>query len=92
MMLCRVGNLLGAGMPNTARKSGQIAITIGGSFMAVIAAVMLACRNLVGDVFSDDPEVIKVMASIVPLLCLFQVSGMEWAMREIKRRQGYVCL
>ncbi len=36
-----MGNLLGAGMPNTARKSGWLCVAIGGTFMFVCACIIL---------------------------------------------------
>ncbi len=70
---CSVGNLLGLHMPRTARKSGWLAVAIGGTFMAVCAVVLLATRDSIGRIFSNDAEVVAIIATIAPMGALFQV-------------------
>lgn len=70
----RVGNLLGEAMPRTAKKAGWLSVAIGGTFMAICAVVILSTRNVIGRIFTTDMEVITVVASIVPMVALFQVS------------------
>ncbi|KAJ9505927.1 hypothetical protein QJQ45_017040, partial [Haematococcus lacustris] len=70
----RVGNLLGLGMPRTARLSGWLCVAIGGSFMATCAVAILAARHSIGRIFTNDPVVVGIIATIAPFLALFQVS------------------
>ncbi|KAL6751937.1 mate-domain-containing protein, partial [Haematococcus lacustris] len=70
----RVGNLLGQGMPRTARLSGWLCVAIGGSFMATCAVAILAARHSIGRIFTNDPVVVGIIATIAPFLALFQVS------------------
>ena len=70
---CRVGNLLGAGQPQQARLSGGLCVVSSVVFMALAAIVIFACRNVIGYIFSSDPEVISTVALIAPYAALFQV-------------------
>ena len=72
---CRVGNLLGAGQPQQARLSGGLCVASSVVFMALAAIVIFACRNIIGYIFSSDPEVIATVALIAPYAALFQVRG-----------------
>lgn len=52
-----VGNLLGEGLPRTARTAGWLTTGLGGGFMAVCAAIILGTRHVLGYVFTNDVEV-----------------------------------
>lgn len=39
------------------RRAGIICITIGGAFMAVMAVLIFSTRNVLGYLYSQDPEV-----------------------------------
>ncbi|MEW5310402.1 MAG: hypothetical protein WDW38_002203 [Sanguina aurantia] len=69
----RVGNLLGAGFPKTARLTSLISISLSTAFMAVMAVLLLTLRNQLGHIYTDDPEVGYWMSVIAPLTALFQV-------------------
>lgn len=77
-----MGNLLGAGMPRTARISAYLSIVISVAFMAMAAVVILACRNVTGMAFSDDPDVITSVALISPYVALFQVGPGGWEVSD----------
>lgn len=72
-----VGNLLGAGLPRSAKLCSWICVFIGGTFMAANALIILLVRNNLGRAFSTDEAVIKVIAAIAPLGASFQVSKMQ---------------
>jgi len=85
----RVGNLLGAGLPRLAQVSGRLAIVGSVSFMLVSAAIILGSRNVIGHIFSEDPQVISIMATIAPYAALFQVSdGLLGSCQGILRACG----
>lgn len=85
----RVGNLLGAGLPVLARKSGYLSIAISVSFMTIAAIIILSCRHFLGRAFSSDPEVISTMAMVAPFAALFQVfDGVLGASQGILRGCG----
>ncbi len=75
----RVGFYMGAQMPFAARRAGFAAITLGVSFMAAMALLLLAAPYEIALLFNlkpDKPEDAAVIALIVQLLAicaLFQV-------------------
>ncbi|MEW5307133.1 MAG: hypothetical protein WDW36_009548 [Sanguina aurantia] len=69
----RVGNLLGAGFPKTARLTSLISISLSTAFMAVMGVLLLALRNQLGLLYTDDPEVRHWMSVIAPMAALFQM-------------------
>lgn len=69
----RIGNLLGQG---NSRRAGLVANT--SLFMAVATAgiwstLFLVFRNKWGYLFNDDPDVVRLVSSILPIAALFQV-------------------
>ncbi len=72
---CRVGNLLGEGLHRTARKAGWLCVAIGGAFMAVCALLIGVLHDHIGKIFTSDPEVLAIAASLWPMVVLFQVSS-----------------
>lgn len=71
----RVGNLLGAGQPEAAKRAGAVVVALSGGFMLLMAIGILASRNVLGYAFSSDPQVVKVMADIAIFGALFQVGA-----------------
>lgn len=71
----RVGNLLGAGFPKTARLTSLISISLSTAFMAVTGVLLLTLRNQLAYIYTDDPEVGYWMSVIAPIAALFQVSA-----------------
>jgi len=70
----RVGNLLGAGQPVRARHSSRVACLLIALVMAVIAGLIMLAKDYIGRIFTNDPEVVALVASLVPIYALFQVS------------------
>lgn len=69
----RVGNLLGE---KNARRAGlaaaaSIAIALINSLM--ISTIYLVFRNTWAHMFTSDPDVVTLVASVIPLIALFQV-------------------
>lgn len=69
----RIGNLLGQGK---SRRAGLVANT--SLFLAVVMAgvwstLFLVFRNKWGYLFNDDPDVVHLVSSILPIAGLFQV-------------------
>ena len=71
----RVGQTLGAGQPATASTTARVTFVLILTFMSSLALVKVACRHVIGLVFSSDPEVVSTVASIVFIAALFQVSA-----------------
>ncbi|KAF8558231.1 MATE efflux family protein [Imleria badia] len=69
----RIGNLLGQG---NARRAGVVAgtsIVMAVAVSCVFSIIFLVFRHKWGYIFNDDPEVVSLVASILPLVALYQV-------------------
>lgn len=73
--MSRVGNLLGAERPATARLTGRIAVVLGTAFMCVMGVLLLTLRYHLGAIFTEDPDIRCWMAVIAPIAALFQVTA-----------------
>eukprot|EP00198_Chlamydomonas_reinhardtii_P010969 XP_001700306.1 predicted protein [Chlamydomonas reinhardtii] len=86
----RVGNLLGSGQPEPARRSGLLAIALSGGFMALMAVGLLASRSVLGRAFSSDPQVVGVIRDLTLFAALFQVSdGLMGSSQGVLRGCGH---
>ncbi|KAF5839787.1 mate-domain-containing protein [Dunaliella salina] len=70
----RVGNLLGAGQPSGARMFAWMCVAAVATFVAMNACIIVLTRHVIGRAFSEDEEVIKIMAMIAPIAALHQMS------------------
>lgn len=66
----RVGNLVGAG--KDWRRPGFLAVGLGASLMTVSAAVFLLFPERVGLLYNQDPEVVLLIAAVLPIAACFQ--------------------
>ncbi len=62
------------GEPEAARRAGVLAVTLSGSFMALMAVIILATRGVLGYMFSTDPGVVSTIRDIAIFAALFQVT------------------
>lgn len=69
----RVGNLIGAGQPDSAQRAAWVSIGMGASVMAVSAALFIVFRNLLPRIYTDDAAVIAAGAAILPIAAAFQI-------------------
>ncbi|KAG6915212.1 hypothetical protein DXG01_012683 [Tephrocybe rancida] len=69
----RIGNLLGEGKAHRAGIASNTSIVMALVLSAASSAMFLIFRNSWAYMFNDDPEVVKLVASIIPLVALFQV-------------------
>ena len=70
----RVGHALGAGDPLAARRRGWLGIVCCGAFMLCAAVFMLAGRDIVVGIYTNDPSVRNIALSLLFVAALFQVS------------------
>ncbi|XP_041627779.1 multidrug and toxin extrusion protein 1-like isoform X3 [Vulpes lagopus] len=63
----RVGNALGAGNIEQAKKSSAVALLVTGFFAVTFCVVMLGCKDLVGFIFTTDREIIVLVAQVIPI-------------------------
>ncbi|KAF2714890.1 MATE efflux family protein [Pleomassaria siparia CBS 279.74] len=69
----RLGNLIGAGSIQAARIATRTYVVIFLIMGLLDATFITSMRNILPQAFSDDPEVISIAASVVPVLAVFQV-------------------
>jgi multidrug resistance protein, MATE family len=70
----RIGNSLGANLPNTSRNAAICAYICAFVLATGNAMALLAVKDKWGYLFSSDPEVVDIVAGILPLAAIFQVS------------------
>jgi len=69
----RVGQQLGRGDPDAARRAGWSAIFIGVGFMACSGAVFVSAPKLIARLFTPNPAVIQVGAQLLLVAAAFQL-------------------
>ncbi|KAF2793720.1 MATE efflux family protein [Melanomma pulvis-pyrius CBS 109.77] len=69
----RLGNLIGAGSIQAARIATRTYVVIFIVMGLVDAALITSTRNLLPSAFSDDPEVVRIAAGVMPVLAAFQI-------------------
>jgi MATE family multidrug resistance protein len=65
-----VSNELGAGCPNGARLALSVMITVAISEGAAVGITTIMVRNVWGKLYSNEEEVIRYVAKMMPLLAL----------------------
>ncbi|KAJ3358412.1 hypothetical protein GGF32_000432 [Allomyces javanicus] len=68
----RVGNFLGAGKPGRAKHSAYMSLVMALVMAAVNCVILIALRNQWGYIFTSDPDVIALVASVLPVCAVFQ--------------------
>jgi MATE family multidrug resistance protein len=68
-----VGHAVGRGDGAEARRAAAAALTCGVGFMAVSALVMLAVPHALARVYTTDPAVAALAATLIPIAGMFQV-------------------
>ncbi|XP_077019556.1 multidrug and toxin extrusion protein 1 isoform X2 [Tamandua tetradactyla] len=63
----RVGNALGAGNIEQAKKSSAVALVITELFAVTFCILLSSCKDLVGYIFTTDREIIALVAQVVPV-------------------------
>jgi MATE family multidrug resistance protein len=69
----RVGNLVGARDFPGAQRAAWAALALGSAVMAVIAVGLVAGRRVLPGLFTGDPAVVALCATILPIAGAFQV-------------------
>lgn len=70
----RVGNALGEGNASKAGIASRCAIVFAVVFGAMNSTFLMIVRRKFGFLFTSDEDVVKVVASILPLCALFQIT------------------
>ncbi|KAH9991563.1 mate-domain-containing protein [Russula vinacea] len=69
----RIGNLLGEQNAHRAGIATNVAMLLALILAGISSALFVIFRNQWGYMFNDDPNVVKLVASILPVVALFQV-------------------
>ncbi|KAI8083240.1 mate-domain-containing protein [Gilbertella persicaria] len=70
----RVGNCLGGGFAYRARTASKSAILFSILFALVNSAFFLLTRHQIGYLFTSEPKVVIMVAHVLPLCAIFQVT------------------
>jgi len=68
-----VGNAVGRGDSAGARRAAGAALGVGTTWMCCTAGLFLTFPHLAGRLFTDEPEVLAIAATLIPLAGLFQI-------------------
>jgi MATE family multidrug resistance protein len=76
----RLGNLIGAGSLKAARMATKAYILTFLVIGLVDFTFLISLRNLLPRAFTSDPEVVKIVATVLPLLAAFQFADSTTAL------------
>lgn len=63
----RVGNALGAGNIDQAKKSSAISLIVTELVAVTFCVLLLSCKDLVGYIFTTDRDIVTLVAQVVPI-------------------------
>lgn len=69
----RIGNLIGAGLGEQVQRAAWVAFGLGAGVMGACGLAMIALREQLPRLYSDDAEVVAVGAFLLPIAAAFQV-------------------
>jgi multidrug resistance protein, MATE family len=85
----RVGQEIGRRKPQSARRSAGAALLLGSIFMTGTAGLFLLFPDALGSVFTEDPEVRRLAALLIPIAGVFQVfDGLQAVAAGVLRGAG----
>jgi MATE family multidrug resistance protein len=69
----RVGNAIGRGDSEGARRSAAVSLIVGGGVMLIFGALFRLLPSSLARLYTNEPEVIALAALLIPIAGLFQV-------------------
>ncbi|XP_050019732.1 multidrug and toxin extrusion protein 1 isoform X2 [Alexandromys fortis] len=63
----RVGNALGAGNIEQAKKSSAVSLIVTELFAVTFCVLIIVCKDLVGYIFTTDRDIVALVAQVVPI-------------------------
>jgi MATE family multidrug resistance protein len=69
----RVGNAVGAGDAPRSRRAARLSYYLGAGFMMCTAVIFLAIPRPLAALFTEDPQLIRLAAMLLPIAGVFQV-------------------
>lgn len=85
----RIGNLLGSSQPRRASVTANTSIVLACLIALFFSALFLSFRNSWAYLFNDDPLVVALVSSVLPLVALFQIfDGVSAVTNGVLRARG----
>ncbi|XP_005525986.1 PREDICTED: multidrug and toxin extrusion protein 1-like [Pseudopodoces humilis] len=69
----QVGNALGAGDIEAAKRSSSTSLICTGVFSVIVGSILAATRNVLGYIFTVDKEIIDLVAWVMPVYVVFHL-------------------
>jgi multidrug resistance protein, MATE family len=69
----RVSNELGAGRPETAKLAVRVVLCLAITGGLILASILLLIRNIWGYAYSNEEEVVKYVAIMLPILAMSNI-------------------
>lgn len=86
----RVSNELGAGQPRAARLAVRIAIFLAAAQGLLLCLTIVSMRNFWGYLYTNEVEVVKYIASVMPVLVISNfMDGIQAVLSGIARGCGW---
>jgi len=85
----RVGQAIGAGDSNGARRAAAASILIGAGFMSLMAAIFIGAPRLLATAYTSVNEVVVLAALLIPIAGYFQIfDGLQVVSAGVLRGAG----
>ncbi|XP_010224416.1 PREDICTED: multidrug and toxin extrusion protein 2, partial [Tinamus guttatus] len=69
----QVGNALGAGDAETAKRSSSTCLLCTGGFCIAVGAILAATKDVLGYIFTSDKEIIALVGWVMPVYVVFHL-------------------
>ncbi|XP_072209556.1 multidrug and toxin extrusion protein 2-like isoform X3 [Excalfactoria chinensis] len=69
----QVGNALGAGDIEVAKRSSSTSMLCTGGFCIAVGAILAATKDVLGYIFTNEKEIIDLVASVMPVYVVFHL-------------------
>jgi MATE family multidrug resistance protein len=69
----RVGNLIGARLPDEAQRSAWVAVSMGGGVMVFSGIAFVVLRDVLPLIYTNDAQVVALTSAILPIAAAFQI-------------------
>ncbi|NXA50825.1 S47A1 protein, partial [Nothocercus julius] len=69
----QVGNALGAGDTETAKRASSTCLLCTGGFCIAVGAILAATKDVLGYIFTSDKEIIALVAWVMPVYVVFHL-------------------
>ncbi|NXA21363.1 S47A1 protein, partial [Ibidorhyncha struthersii] len=69
----QVGNALGAGDVETAKRSSSTSLLCTGAFCIAVGVILVATKDVLGYIFTPDEEIVDLVAWVMPVYVVFHL-------------------